>query len=84
MTAREAYHKLITKWPDLDAVTCYEYKSIFVFNVVPKNYKNKSKDEVIFDSLCSVNKHTGDVRTFKPFNIPVKEYVNGKEIENFK
>lgn len=84
MTAIEAYHKLIKKWPTLDAVECHEYETLFVFMVVPKIFVNAKNSSKRMGNLCSVNKSTGAVQTFQPFFISVKEYQNGKKVSKFK
>lgn len=84
MTAKEAYKKLVSKWPDLDAISCREYDSLFVFCVVPRGATNVKNAEKRFDCLCSVNKKTSVVKTFKPFAIPVREFRTGKDIKTFK
>lgn len=84
MTATEAYKKLVAKWPDLDAVSCRECSTLYIFCVIPKGANNIEMAKKRMDGLCSVNKVTGDVQTFKPFNIPVSDFRNGKEIKKFK
>lgn len=84
MNAKEAYKKLKRKWPEFSAISCTEYSTLFVFSVVPvgqesnKNYKNR------LNNLCSVDKVTGEVKTFQPFFISRNDYLNGKNVSNFK
>ena len=84
MTANQAYHKLIKKWPALDAIECHEYETVFVFMVVPRMFSGAKNTTKRMGNLCSVNKSTGAVQTFQPFFIPVKEYQNGKKVSKFK
>lgn len=84
MTAKEAYKKLVAKWPDLDAISCREYESVFAFCVIPRGATNVKDADKRFDCLCSVDKITGVVKTFKPFDIPAKEFRMGKDVKVFK
>jgi hypothetical protein len=81
MTAKEAYMLIKQDTPKLKVVSCIEYNTLFVFQVVPEGYKPNG--EILFDCLRSVNKTTGVVRDFKPFHISVEEYRKGKTINNF-
>lgn len=82
MTAKEAYALLNSKWPEFEVVSCYETKTLFIFQTFPQGYEgNPSK---LMDNLCSVNKNTGLVKTFQPFHISSLEYKNGKKVSNFK
>lgn len=83
MTAKEAYKILVEKRPELDAISCYEYETLFAFNMAPKGYDPKKANELI-DCASSVNKETGLVRDFKPFHISPAEYLSGKQIKDFK
>ena len=84
MSAKEAYKKLIAKWPDLDAISCRECETVFIFCIVPEGATNINMAKKRMDGLCSVDKKTGKVQTFKPFNIPLKEFRSGKDVKNFK
>ena len=83
MTVKEAHKIITTKLPDMDVVSCYEYETLFVFNVVPSGYATKKANKIL-DCSWSVNKETGLIRDFKPFHISVKEYRAGKQIMDFK
>ena len=83
MTAKEAHVKLIEKYPELRAISCYEYDSLFAFQTVPKNYKGDTRIP-LFNGAMAVVKATGKVRDIKPFNIPLAEYKNGKEVTDFE
>ena len=82
MTIKQAFALVSIKYPKLVAIRCVEFDSCFVFQMVPPKYKNTP--DIVYDCLNSVDKKTGEVRTFQPFHIPVEEYRNGKEIKNFK
>lgn len=74
MNAKDAYNRVMRKYPKTQIVSCYEYTTLFVFGT----------DNDAIDGLVSVNKTTGEVRDFKPFYIPVDEYRAGKKIANFR
>lgn len=81
MNAKECYKIIINKYPNMKAISCYEYKDIYVFNMVPLDYYEKS---IIMDSSFSVNKSNGTINVFQPFRMTSDEYLNGKEVKNFK
>ena len=81
MDVKECYKILIKKYPNMKAISCYEYKNVYVFNLVPLDYYDKSP---IMDSSVSVNKSDGTIAVFQPFRMPADEYLSGKEIKNFK
>lgn len=81
ITAKEAYSLLKNKFKASEPSKCVEYNDIYVFVLEPTANFLKGK---MLDNLLSVNKHTGDIRTFKPFDIPIEEYKNSKEINDFK
>lgn len=82
MASKEAYRLLVTKWPEFEAVTCFEYASMYVFSVIPKGSKEDATKRL--DSLCSVNKKDRTVRVIQPFDIPISEYHRGKKVTSFK
>lgn len=82
ITCKEAY-SLIQK-EHLKAIKCFEYDTLFVFQVVPENFDTTKSTDGMLDCMRSVNKKTGVVRDFKPFHIPIDEYRNGKQIKNFE
>lgn len=84
MIFKDAYGLFLNTYKELEALACYEYDSCFVFNAVPKKLANSKDAETMFDSLYSVNKSTGKISTFKPFDMPIEEYRNGKKIANLK
>ena len=71
MSVKEAHVLLASVLPNVIVVSCYDYATVFVFDT-------KS------NGLVSVNKQSGLVRDFKPFHISMEEYMNGKQIVNFK
>lgn len=77
MTAREAYQILKSKFPSMEITSCNEYDTVFVFQLAPATVKNPSR---LLTGLTSVDKKTGEVKTFKPYDIPFEEYENGKEV----
>lgn len=80
MTAKQAYALLITKRPGIKVGKCYEYKSLFVFQLTPDMLLRSKNLSRMLDGLTSVNKTTGEVRDFKPFYISIEDYNSGKEI----
>lgn len=82
MTARDAYLFFSSRNKNLLVRSCYEYDSIFVFDAIPKTIKDRNSE--MLDSLYSVSKSNGQIRSFKPYDISLEEYENGKKIENFK
>jgi hypothetical protein len=85
MVLNDAYTIFLDTYKEeLKALSCYEYSSCFVFNAVPKNLANSKDASTMFDSLYSVNKSTGKIGTFKPFDMPIEEYRNGHKVATFK
>lgn len=80
MNVQESYKKLTEKFPERIVLSCYEYESCFVFQVVDKKYADVENANEVLDSLFSVDKKTGEIAAFKPFNIPADEYKRGKRI----
>ena len=72
MTGKEAYTIIINKFKGRVVKSCYEYKSVYVFDL--------SRKEGELDALWSVDKETGVVKNFKPFDIPVEEYRTGVKL----
>lgn len=83
MLAKEAHTLIMNELKGMKAIKCHEYKTLYVFQVVPQSYKSDADPNKLFDSLVSVNKTTKEVRDFKPFYIPANEYKQGREINNF-
>lgn len=81
MDVKECYKLLVKKYPNMKVVSCYEYKDIYVFDLVPSDYNDKNP---IMDSSFSVNKLDGIIMTFQPFRMPIDEYLSGKEVKIFK
>lgn len=77
MTVKEAYEKLTNKISGMQVTECYEYDSVFVFQLAPAAMKNTSR---LLTGLTSVDKRTGAIKTFKPFDIPFEEYQDGKQV----
>ena len=84
MLAKEAHTLMSNKLKGMKAIKCHEYKTLYVFQIVPQSYKPGPDSDKLLDSLVSVNKTTREVRDFKPFHIPLDEYKKGREIPNFK
>jgi hypothetical protein len=80
MTASEAYKKFTSKYDKLTVMSCHDYDSCFVFEAVPNNNAGTEAQHVVFDSLFSVDKSSGEILPFKPFDIPADEYKRGKRI----
>ena len=84
MKVKEAYELLIANTPKLRPIQCFEYDTLFVFQIVPKSFNEKTDNaDQLIDCLRSVNKATKEVRDFKPFHISLNEYRNGKEVKDF-
>lgn len=80
MTASEAYNKFVAENEKLTVISCYEYDSCFVFEAVSNNYTGTEAQHVVFDSTFAVDKTSGKIIPFKPYNIPIDEYKRGKRI----
>lgn len=83
MDVKKAYSIVTQKIPDQRVIKCIEYKTLFVFQMVSKKLKPSTNPNEVFDCLWSVNKNTGEVKNFKPFDIPLDEYQNGRQVNNF-
>lgn len=83
MTVKEAYAIFLNKMPEMKAIRCFEYDSIYVFQFLPKNSKKSDETDDTLDCTASVDKRSREVRAFQPFDISIEEYRNGKEITNF-
>lgn len=84
MTAKEACGILLDEMDGYKPISCMEYETLFVFQIVPESYKPKKEGETLLDGLFSVNKATHRVKSFKPFDLPIAEYRAGKRITDFK
>lgn len=80
MTAKEAYEIFKAKRSDLVVLSCYEYDSRFVFQAVLPKYAKLKDGNVVLDCLYSVEKKSGKLESFKPFNISIDEYQRGKKV----
>lgn len=80
MDAKTAYLMLTEAYPNTNIIGCVEYDSIFVFQMIPMS----AEDTEYLDGLHSVNKKTGEIDIFQPFDIPLAEYKAGKEVVDFK
>ena len=77
MTATQAYSILTIKNPGVQTGKCYEFDSVFVFELKPAMLRLSKNPGVMLDGSICVNKKTGMVRDFKPFHIPADEYRRG-------
>lgn len=77
MTAKEALRKVSSKVTGMRATSCYEYDSVFVFQMAPETASDPTR---LLSGLTSVDKKTGIIRAFKPFDIPLDEYKRGRVI----
>lgn len=84
MNAKEAHALFIKNRPGLKAVSCTEYRTLFVFRSLPENHESSEPLKGALDDMTSVNKSTGEVRDFKPFHIPIAEYKSGKKVGDYK
>lgn len=80
MTAYEAYKKLTSRYSAVRIAKCYEYDSMFTFEMRPAMMRLFKSNSTMLDGLLSVNKITGEIRDFKPFHISVIEYKHGREV----
>lgn len=80
MTAKKAYLKLIKYVAGGHVSKCYEYDTLFVFQIVPMALLMTKPKSPALDTLMSVDKTTGEINDFKPFYISVDEYKRGKEV----
>ena len=80
MTVKEAYELFKSTYNKLVVRSCYEYDSCFVFEAVSPKYVDV-KDDIIFDCIYSVEKTTGKLTSFKPFDISPDEYKRGREVQ---
>lgn len=77
MTARKAYDIVTSKHAGMRVTSCYEYDSMFVFQLAPEVAKKPSG---LLTGLTCVDKKTGIVRAFRPTRISIDEYNRGKEV----
>ena len=80
MTVSEAYKNFNSEYKNLTVLSCYEYDTRFVFEAVSNNFAGTEAQNMVFDSLFSVDKKNGEISVFKPFDIPADEYKRGKRI----
>ena len=80
MTAKEAHYILTSKIPGIKVGKCYEYNTLFVFQLKPDMLRLSNTPSRMLDGLMSVNKATKEVRDFKPFYVSLEEYNAGKEV----
>lgn len=76
----QAYKLLSNKIGNVRITNCTEYKNIFVFEI--SNCNNDS-NVIPLDNLISVNKTTGAIKSFRPFDISKEDYRSGKQITTF-
>lgn len=79
MTVKEAHKIFKSEYSNLVVKSCYEYDSRFVFEAVSPKYADL-KDDIVFDCLYSVEKASGKLSSFKPFDISPDEYKRGKKV----
>jgi hypothetical protein len=80
MTVNESYKKFMSEYEKLTVLSCYEYDTCFVFEAVSDNFVDTEAQNMVFDSQFAVNKSSGEITPFKPFDIPIDEYKRGKRI----
>ena len=80
MTAKQAYMIMKIKHPGIKVGKCFEYDSVFVFQLMPDMLRLAKNPNRMLDGLMSVDKKTREVKDFKPFYIPIDEYKRGKEV----
>ena len=59
LTVKEAYS--LIRAEKLKGIKCFEYNTLYVFQVVPENFDMSKPTDGLLDSLRSVNKRTGDI-----------------------
>lgn len=84
LNVKEAHKKLLEKYTKSKAVKCFEYDSVFVFLIVPKDFDESKGYDDLLDTAASVDKKTGLVRNFDPMEMSLEEYNCGREVKNFK
>lgn len=84
LTANQAYKKLIAKMPTHQMISCFEYPDFFVFSAISKTIDVSETQGIYFSALASVNKKTGEIRSFSPLDISEDEYIAGKEVNDFR
>lgn len=81
--AKIAHSVFKIHFPALEAIDCYEYSSVYVFQAAkpgtPVDVAKKA-----FNNLFFVDKQTSVVKVFQPFHISKEEYRAGKRIPKFK
>lgn len=80
---KEAYGLMKKKFPFKKITGCVEYNDIYVFQIVPLSFNHKNASKVL-DSLYSVNKKDGSIRSFQPFMMTRDKYLSGKKITSFE
>lgn len=84
MTANEAYTMIMNEFPQTKALSCYEFKELFVFTIVRKTFdETKSEEDIVLDCAWSVNKKTKEIEPFNPLDMSPTEYKNGHEVKRF-
>lgn len=84
MTAKEAYKRITERFKMWNLVKCHEYKTIFVFQFVPKDWPKGKPINRLLNSTVSIDKKTGIIKPFNPMEIPLDEFRSGVEITDFK
>ena len=81
MTVKEAYVLITNYVPNMKVLSCHEYETLFVFQMVPEDYTDTKP---LLSGAFSVDKKTGNIGDFKPFHIPISEYRHGKKVTDYK
>lgn len=74
MRLNDALKTLLETFPFMKVKACTEYNDIYVFE----------EDRDGYDGLWSVDKLTGEVKSFLPTDISQEDYNSGKKVGNFK
>ena len=74
----------MAKMPTHRIMSCIDYPDFVVFNAVSKSIEVSETQGIYFSALASVNKKTGEIRSFSPLDISEDEYVAGKEVSDFR
>ena len=81
MITLEKAQEIVLSNTNLKIMKSFEYKTVYVFAMVPNSYNGTPPLSEMMGILYSVNKKTGAINSFTPFSIPLEEYKAGKEIK---
>lgn len=75
----EAEKKLLSKYSDFEATAAIDYKDIYVFALMPKDF-DRERDLGFVDSFYSVDKQSGEISGFAPWaDLDFMDFVHKEE-----